>query len=413
MLIPRRTIGSFLVAIGVCALLMQTGCEAPAGSGWRWTGRQSTTEQPRQPATQPAEPSPSDALAQRVEEYVEAMHEPPSADSLADRLDRQQQAESTGPAEAESADEPALAANTEATIQPALAAETDAVQEALAEQAQRPLPRLLSVQVLAGSKADVAQPALPPRPQSNQPLSTLTQTQRHALDELLEELRRQVAEHPNDLERQLQLRMLHLIRGEPAAALEETPNADQDNLQLLRGLVQIIDGVQRIPAVGDAGPALGVVREFEQLLQERSDLVVPRVALCRQVRSFGDYQPIEPPVFTSGQDHPVIVYVEVANFLSAPTTDERFRTALNLQAEVLTPDGKQVWSKDAQAIEDISRNRRRDFFLAQVIRLPASLESGDYVLRVLVEDTLAAKVASNTVSFTCQPGGAAATASLR
>jgi hypothetical protein len=145
------------------------------------------------------------------------------------------------------------------------------------------------------------------------------------------------------------------------------------------------------------------VREFERVLAARTDLLVPRVVLCRQVRSFGDFQPIEPPTFTAGHDHQVIVYTEVANFHSEETDEQRFRTALSLRVEILRPDGERAWQKEAQTIEDLCRNRRQDFFLAQIIRLPATLEAEDYFLRVIVEDQLAQKVASHTIPFACQP----------
>jgi hypothetical protein len=48
--------------------------------------------------------------------------------------------------------------------------------------------------------------------------------------------------------------------------------------------------------------------------------------------------------------------------------------------------GLAVWRQPQVQIVDQSRNRRRDFFVVQVIRLPGRLNVGKYRLKVTVDD---------------------------
>ena len=45
-----------------------------------------------------------------------------------------------------------------------------------------------------------------------------------------------------------------------------------------------------------------------------------------------------------------------------------------------------VWRQPRAEITDESRNRRRDFFIVQLIRLPANLGVGEFNLKVTVTD---------------------------
>jgi len=49
-------------------------------------------------------------------------------------------------------------------------------------------------------------------------------------------------------------------------------------------------------------------------------------------------------------------------------------------------DGLVVWRQPRAEITDESRNRRRDFFIVQLIRLPANLGVGEFDLKVIVTD---------------------------
>jgi len=140
-------------------------------------------------------------------------------------------------------------------------------------------------------------------------------------------------------------------------------------------------------------------------IKAQTPLALPTLALCRSVTQFGVYDSVDPPRFTAGKDTPTIVYCEVENFTSAEQPDGRFETKLRYEA-VLYSDGEHsaaVMGKKPTSIVDACRNRRRDFFLADRLTIPASLPVGKYILKVTVVDELANHVAERTVPIMIAP----------
>src|SRR5205814_47722 len=71
---------------------------------------------------------------------------------------------------------------------------------------------------------------------------------------------------------------------------------------------------------------LAALEAYRMLIKDRADLQVPRVALCREVQTFGVYEEFSPAEFVAGQSTPVIVYVEVSNFRSDRAAGGLYRT---------------------------------------------------------------------------------------
>jgi len=125
---------------------------------------------------------------------------------------------------------------------------------------------------------------------------------------------------------------------------------------------------------------------------------VTRVQLCRRVRGYGVYEPFDSRVFLSGREHPMIIYTELKNFRTIKTDEDFYQ--VKLQQEVVLyneSDGLAVWRQPAVDIVDESRNRRRDFFVVQMIRLPARLGVGKYVLKVRMTDAHSGSLDESTV----------------
>jgi hypothetical protein len=109
--------------------------------------------------------------------------------------------------------------------------------------------------------------------------------------------------------------------------------------------------------------------------------------LCRSVKDYGVFEELDGTKLVAGLDHPMIVYVELEHFMSVLTADQDYQVRLAEEIELFTEsDGISVWRKDRLETVDESRNPRRDFFLASVVRLPASLGVGRYRLKVRVMD---------------------------
>jgi len=109
--------------------------------------------------------------------------------------------------------------------------------------------------------------------------------------------------------------------------------------------------------------------------------------LCRSVSGYGVYEPMDTHNFLTGQNNRVIVYVEVEDFAAAKLDNDRREVRLNQELILYKEDdGLAVWRHEPTQIVDVSRNRRRDFYVVQMITLPARLSAGKYRLKVRITD---------------------------
>lgn len=136
--------------------------------------------------------------------------------------------------------------------------------------------------------------------------------------------------------------------------------------------------------------------EVEKLLEgllPSSTLRINNLQLCRRVQSFGVYDPFPGTTFLAGRSHKAIVYVELDNFHSRSVgSGDQTIHQVKLQQDIAIlnhTDGLEVWKAPTARIVDESRQKRRDFFVVQMIEIPANLGVGKYQLRVRMTDTQA------------------------
>lgn len=109
--------------------------------------------------------------------------------------------------------------------------------------------------------------------------------------------------------------------------------------------------------------------------------------LCRSVSGYGVYEPLGTHNFLAGRNNRAIVYVEVEDFAAAKLDDNRREVRLTQELILYKEDdGLAVWRHEPTQVTDISRNRRRDFYVVQMITLPARLSAGKYRLKVRITD---------------------------
>ncbi|HYF14211.1 MAG TPA: hypothetical protein VD971_03965 [Phycisphaerales bacterium] len=125
---------------------------------------------------------------------------------------------------------------------------------------------------------------------------------------------------------------------------------------------------------------------------------IARSVLCTRVEGFGRFDPYPAATFVAGQPTRAIVYVEVEGFEARPAreSDPVQRTipldeqvAVDLSQELALfhdPDGLLAWRRPHQGVVEVSRSKRRDFYLTQMIELPRTLSIGRYNLKVTVLD---------------------------
>jgi len=164
-------------------------------------------------------------------------------------------------------------------------------------------------------------------------------------------------------------------------------------------------------------------------------LKVPRTLLCTRVSGFGKFEPFASNTFAAGVAARAIVYVEVEGFTyraarhgdpmkaGESIADQRAarhgdpmkagesiadQQAVELEQSITLyqdSDGYQAWHKPAQKVTEVSRTRRRDFYLIQVVELPAALAIGKYNLKVTIRDVTSGSVAETVVPIEIRPPG--------
>jgi hypothetical protein len=214
---------------------------------------------------------------------------------------------------------------------------------------------------------------------------------------------------PADALTHWRLGLLRAALGETLLATEVSEAVGAERSALAREGLEAVVALER--AVGDpvshSDAAVEALEEASAALRASATLSIPALKMCTKVMGFGVYDELDASAFRAHAANQAIVYLEVDRFVSERAADGRFRTLLADRFEILTAEGDSVWSHEEPSIEDRAHRRRRDFFVAQRIVMPASMGAGDYVLKVTVEDLLAEKRAQRILPFTIQGGDSA------
>ncbi len=128
-----------------------------------------------------------------------------------------------------------------------------------------------------------------------------------------------------------------------------------------------------------------------QRLKAWNTLRITTARLCARVQGYGVYEPMPGPRFLAGRAHQAIVYVELEDFTSRrgslPGGGSGHITELAQSIRLYhDADGLLVWEQPEQHVTDHCRNRRRDFYLVQLIELPETLTVGSYRLKMTIRD---------------------------
>lgn len=264
-----------------------------------------------------------------------------------------------------------------------------------------PRVELIDVRPVTAAAVLVTKDSVP----ANQPVQNAAVAKPADLGALMNELETRVQSGPDQLDDLLKLRLLYLATGQDDKAVVPVAVADPVQGELLSALFRLVAasrGVTQRPMPSPAS-ALLAADELRRLLAQQTPVMIPKIALVTRVNSFGDYEAVDPPRFPAGAGVHVFLYTEVANFRSVPTQDGRLRTLLSEKVEIYDGTGKVVHQESADDIEDRVFSPRRDFFIPMEIRLPANTPSGEYVLKVTIEDKLGATTDQQRLTFSIGP----------
>ncbi|MCP4593940.1 MAG: hypothetical protein GY842_24675 [bacterium] len=262
-------------------------------------------------------------------------------------------------------------------------------------------PRIESVSVVSGINPAAARAAESKTVSANEPLDATEVVQDYSIREYIAMLEEALQSDPADIESQWMLSTMRLMTGEADRASDISDEIAQDPAELLCGALRLFADFRQLLA-DPAHPADDTLTALEALrvrLQERAELLIPVVAMCTRVRTFGVYDQMPPDQFVPHQANRTVVYTEVKNFVSMKVSDGQYETLLAGRLELLTPEGQVVWQHEEDSIKEVSRQRREDFFLAQLVTFPPSLAAGDYVLKVMIQDLQGGKANEAHLEF--------------
>jgi hypothetical protein len=210
------------------------------------------------------------------------------------------------------------------------------------------------------------------------------------------------AEKLKYVEKQVHLRMLYLLSGQPAKSLEPISGLDAPDQefwqQVFWGLSNYFDKTAMADPSDRATQTIAQLRTAVQRLKEKSKLELRNVAFCQKISSYGNYERVKRDEFTPGQS--VLLYAEVENFKSEPTTEGPYRTILKSTVEIFDPRGQLVVKTPFQDHDDLCANPRRDYYNTYDFAIPQRIGLGPHTLKLTVEDQISRKVATYTVNFT-------------
>lgn len=219
----------------------------------------------------------------------------------------------------------------------------------------------------------------------------------------IEEAAEALAEDPADAAKQWRLSLLQIAAGDAEEALRLSPAIVRETRALLEPAVSVAAAAGKVlDSPVQVRTLQAPVEDLRRAVRRRGELQISEVALCTRVTTFGVYEPLAPGMFLPYQRNRAVVYVALENF-DSQHSGTGFRTLLNLRLELFKAGGQSLWVQERERIEDESRQRREDFFLAQIIELPANVGPGDYVLKATVTDLLAQKSNEAQFPFTIDP----------
>jgi len=198
------------------------------------------------------------------------------------------------------------------------------------------------------------------------------------------------AKETDDIDAQWRLRLVELALNRITESPAPAGKLSNEAGRILAGVMRVVLAARaaaRNPLL-DGTEAVRYVDELRNLLADRAEPRIETVELCSKVVTFGVYDKMMREEFVAGRSTSTIVYYEIRNLRSEETRDYQFRTLLATRLEMFTLDGKSVWRREEPEIEDLCRQRRTDFFVAQRIALPPAIPAGEYILKVYAEDKL-------------------------
>lgn len=272
--------------------------------------------------------------------------------------------------------------------------------------ANEPAPRQAATIDAASARAAATvqkQPAPPPQVPAPPPSQSVRPAEATiGSDTLGARLGKRAADYPEDLAAQADDQLLRLLRDESVPDMQSLSHLAPEDRELLSALMDALTNFRnqlRQNSNMIFSQKIAPLVDLSDRLRSQAELTVPTFVVCTDALYFGKYTKLDPARFVAGKAHKIRIYYEVENFSSQfNDATKEYETKLDEQLVLYTESsGLPVWSSVKQQMPDMSRRRRRDYFVAEEINIPRTLTIGRYLLKVTVEDQQARRIAENTV----------------
>lgn len=225
---------------------------------------------------------------------------------------------------------------------------------------------------------------------------------RSQLNSTIADLQQNIAAEPStvaELHDHMRLRTLQLLAGAEDEAYRPIPGASPAQQDYWAKQLFAMAAYLRTSPLDDkqrASAALASLDEARAKLSELATLQIRNLSFVDSVDGFGAYSPRKRAAFRPGQK--ATVYAEIDNFAST-STEAGYQTTLGTSYQVLDSTGRRIDGKQFPDVEDVCRNRRRDFHMQYQFSLPAKIDPGAYELELTITDHNSGKIAQATIPF--------------
>jgi len=143
------------------------------------------------------------------------------------------------------------------------------------------------------------------------------------------------------------------------------------------------------------------VKQALMLIRRKTDPTIDRLCFATNVAAYGDATIVDPPIFEAGQR--VLAVTDMSDFACLPveksSPPDLYYTKMSQRLVIYDTGGKLQWQDDYGTFEYQASHYISTMFIPQIFNLPSGMKSGEYVLKVEINDVLAGRQAEASVKF--------------
>ena len=256
---------------------------------------------------------------------------------------------------------------------------------------------------------DISPPPPVSQPQTNQ-TTAIEPLPDDRLRQLLVELSREVYHHATysdvPLRQLLVIVAQAIISPDRQLQIDAIPGLTDREREVLSAMQAFYTDIgEQLLQAGDAEVLVTGLAELERELAKEPQLRLSHAALSSRVSGFGDYDEFKKNeaghyAFLAHSRQQAVVYVEIEEFKSELNANSEWVTELSQQLVIFSDrDGIPVWRQPWRPVVDVTKNRRHDFFIVQVVTLPEQLSVGRYQFKISVRDEKSGAEAEATLEL--------------